>query len=144
MTDDEFQGVVAARLAAQTPSNTRPAHCWFCGKIEAWFQCNCPEARDAQQGRRAKPRYDAKLDAMILDEEIIRRNLDWGVARRYVAAKPAVTPVTPAPAESVTRPMESVTERQEGDAAVTPVSPTAERMRRYRQRRAEQRGKQEP
>lgn len=79
---------VVERLKAIGPSGVRGPHCWFCGKIETWFQCDCPEAREAQQGKRAKPRYDAKKRAMILDEDIIQRNLAWGYGRRYVAAKP--------------------------------------------------------
>ncbi len=82
MNDD----TVVERLAARGPSGIRAPHCWFCGKVEAWFQCDCPEARDAQQGRRTKPRFDATLGAMILDEDIIERNLKWGYARRYVRA----------------------------------------------------------
>lgn len=74
---------VVERLAASGPSKVRAPHCWFCGKIEAWFLCDCPEAREAQSGKRTKPRFDAKLGAMILDEEIIQRNLDRGFGRRY-------------------------------------------------------------
>lgn len=88
---------VAERLKAMGPGQRRGPHCWFCGKVEAWFQCDCKEAVDAQQGRRPKPRFDAK---MILDEEIIERNLKWGVGRRYMApAKPILLPGPPQPRE---------------------------------------------
>ena len=73
---------VVLRLAARGPSGVRAPHCWFCGKIEPWFWCDCPEARAAQQGKRARPRFDDDRGVMILDEEIIRRNVDWGFARR--------------------------------------------------------------
>lgn len=75
---------VVERLAAMGPRGVRGPHCWFCGKIEAWFLCDCHEALAAQQGKRVRPVFDAKRGVMILDEEIVRRNLVWGFARRYI------------------------------------------------------------
>lgn len=83
---------VVERLAARGPNPIRPVHCWFCAKIEPWWTCDCKDARDARNGLRAKPRYDAKLGAMILDEDIIERNVAWGIARRMAANDPANKP----------------------------------------------------
>jgi hypothetical protein len=83
ITEVDLKALAAGRIAAQKPSGVRAAHCWFCNKIEAWFLCDCPEAREAQSGKRAKPYFDRKRGTMVLDEEIIKRNLAWGHGRRY-------------------------------------------------------------
>jgi len=162
---------VVARLEAMGPSKVRGPHCWFCGKIEAWFQCDCPEARAAQQPKHANPWYDVERDAMILDEEIIKRNLAWGFARRYIPAAPANTPAKGVHARhrvdstvdsTVDNSVDSVdsVDSQKlsaaptvdsvdsGGGSVDSVDKTASRLARRaeyeRQRRAKQSGKQEP
>lgn len=47
---------VVERLRAQGPSGVSAPHCWFCGKVEAWFRCDCKDAIQAQEGKRNKPR----------------------------------------------------------------------------------------
>lgn len=146
---------VVDRLAAAGPSPVSAPHCWFCGSCWAWFQCSCQDAQDARDGKRNKPRVVERGGQMliILDPDIIERNKAWG-RKRYEPPVTQPAPVTPsedegvtdegwdgAPvtlsvAENVTPEPESVTEASEPDAAVTPLSPAAERMRRMRQRRA--------
>ena len=89
---DEIRKIekVVDRLAASGPRKVRPPHCWFCGKLDAWFQCDCPDARDAQAGKRAKPRVgmrDGKT-VIVLEPEVMARehNRVWA---RYEAPKPA-------------------------------------------------------
>lgn len=145
IADLDLKALAAGRIAAQKRSGIRPAHCWFCNKIEAWFLCDCPEAREAQSdqagknGKRTKPRFDAKLGSMVLDEDIIQRNLGWGYARRYVPAKrvtPTVTPVTPSVDQSVTPADAAVTVGVTESSKAT--TSAAERQKRYRERRAKQ------
>lgn len=133
---------VVDRLAAAGPSKVRGPHCWFCGKIEAWFLCDCPEARDAQQGKRAKPRFDAKLGAMILDEEIIERNLAWGFGRRYVAAaKPSVDKSVDSVDKFSRVDTSSVDKSTSVDSAVDKAAgQRAYKAENERQRRAKQKG----
>lgn len=82
---------VVDRLAAQGPSGISPPHCWFCGKIEAWFRCDCKDAQDAQAGKRNRPRVverDGKM-LVILDPEVMAREHNQQ-RKRY--APPANTP----------------------------------------------------
>ena len=80
---------VVDRLAAIGPSGVSPPHCWFCGKVEAWLQCDCPGARDAQQGKRPKPRWDHRRNCIILDEALIAANEKLGYKRyRQAVHKP--------------------------------------------------------
>ena len=66
---------VVDRLKAAGPSGVAPPHCWFCGKIEAWFRCDCKDAIEAQQGKRNKPRWVEKggKSYIILDPDVIAR-----------------------------------------------------------------------
>ena len=77
---------VVDRLAAAGPSGIAPPHCWFCGKIEPWFMCDCKDAVAAQEGKRNKPRWvekdgkphitwvesDGKM-LIVLDPDVIAR-----------------------------------------------------------------------
>ncbi len=116
---------VVERLQASGPSGVSAPHCWFCGKIEAWFRCDCKDAQDARDGKRAKPRVVVKdgKTLVILDPEVMAR--EHNRARpRYVPPKPVTLPT----AESVT----------------PSRSPAAERQRKKRERdRAKQRGEGE-
>lgn len=137
---------VKERLAAAGPSGVSAPHCWFCGKVEAWFRCDCRDATAAREGKRAKPRVVERDGHMliILDPEVMARPHNQG-RKRYVPPVHApvqapeivhetvdtVTPVTPvelktAPASVTVTPT---------DPGVTPLrSAAAERMRRKRER----------
>lgn len=130
---------VVDRLAAAGPSGVSAPHCWFCGKIEAWFKCDCKDAQDARDGKRNKPRVVVRdgHTLIILDPEVMEREHNRR-RKRYVPPadssvnRPSVTPEQNAPkyggetpaAQSVTGqdasvsaiPSECVT------PAVTPVS----------------------
>ncbi len=77
MDGDEIRKIdkVVDRLAAAGPSGVSAPHCWFCGKIEAWFRCDCKDAQDARNGKRAKPRVVVKdgKTLVILDPEVMAR-----------------------------------------------------------------------
>ena len=91
-TSDQFAKRVADRIAKQTAGpNTASPHCWFCGKIEAWFRCDCADAIGAQQGKRNKPRWVRLKDGrevIVLDPDVIAREHNQG-RKRYDAKKPA-------------------------------------------------------
>ncbi len=75
---DEIRQIekVVDRLKAQGPSGVAPPHCWFCGKVEAWFKCDCQDAQDARAGKRNKPRWVERKDGtqiIILDPDVIAR-----------------------------------------------------------------------
>lgn len=133
----QHQQLVADRLAAQGPSGISAPHCWFCGKIEAWFACDCPKAREAQKARdrgdhNGYPRWnDATNCIENLDAETIAFNEALGYKVRH--------PVTPSSANKAAVTPDSVTQ----PSTVTPVDPegvtplrsaAAERMRRKRER----------
>lgn len=136
---------VADRLAALGPSGVRPSHCWFCGKIGAWFFCDCQEARDAQAGKRTKPRAVQRNGRwlMVLDEEIVKRNEGWGFARHYVAPSPTVDTVDTSRGASVDSSVDNSVDTSDSvDSRVDTVDRSASR-RAYkaeheRQRRAKQ------
>jgi hypothetical protein len=134
MSDIDLKARAADRIAAQKPSGIRAAHCWFCNKIEAWFQCDCPEARDAQQGKRAKPRFDAKRGVMVLDDDIVARNEAWGYKRTPVVGAVSTQPVSTAPAGAVSSPPVS-TDRDEARKA---YQRDLMRKRRAKQREGDQ------
>jgi hypothetical protein len=64
---------VVERIAAGGPSKTSAPHCWFCGKLTAWFLCDCPDARNAQAQKRPRP-YAKVLKSgqrvIVLDPEV--------------------------------------------------------------------------
>ena len=72
---EQFAKRVADRVAKQTGEQPSPAHCWFCGKVEAWFRCDCKDATDARAGKRNKPRWVEKdgKGYIILDPDVIAR-----------------------------------------------------------------------
>ena len=81
---------VVERLKAQGPSGIAPPHCWFCGKIEAWFKCDCQDAQDARAGKRNKPRWVEKdgKSYIILDPDVIARAHNQRRKRYEPPAKP--------------------------------------------------------
>ena len=89
---------VIARMAATGRSNIRGPHCWFCGKIEPWFTCDCKKAREAQKARDlgkrdGYPRFNVRLNCIEnLDEETIRFNEGLGF-KRYVPPEAIALPV---------------------------------------------------
>lgn len=86
---------VVDRLEAAGPSGISAPHCWFCGKIEAWFGCDCRDAQDAREDKRNKPRVIQGGGKMlvILDPEVMEREHNRR-RKRYVPS-PSVAPVTP-------------------------------------------------
>jgi hypothetical protein len=129
---------VVERLAAAGPSNVRGPHCWYCGKVQAWWDCDCEDVKLIKAGKKDPPRVvwrDGKM-LVVLDEETIRRNQALGF-KRYAPPAKSVTPVTPEPLSvtpsTVTRPKTVTPEPKE---SVTPRSASADRQRRYRERRA--------
>lgn len=91
LTIEELRGFekVKERLEAAGPSNIRGPHCWFCGKGEPWFTCDCKKAREAQKSRDlgkrdGYPRFNVKLNC-IENLETIRFNEELGF-KRYVQA----------------------------------------------------------
>lgn len=134
---------VVDRLAAIGPSGVRPPHCWFCGKLDAWFLCDCRDARDAQAGKRAKPRVEMRAGktVIVLEPEVMARehNRVWA---RYappanaspVSIKEPSVSTGPANAAPSDRPVS--TDRSEARKAY--------QRELMRKRRAVQSGKQEP
>ncbi len=116
MTDEdrELEARAAARIASQTPSNIAPPHCWFCGKLEAWFACDCRDARDAQAGKRAKPRvaFRDRKTLIVLDREVMDRehNQKRPRATPPVSNPVSTEPVSTAPAGAVSSPPVSTEE----------------------------------
>jgi hypothetical protein len=67
---------VVERLEARGPSGISPPQCWYCGRIEAWFRCDCLDVQAIRRGEKDPPRVVSRDGHMlvILDEETIARN----------------------------------------------------------------------
>ena len=150
----EFNTVVE-RLAAAGPRQIMGPHCWFCGKVEAWFSCDCKKAREAQKDRdlgkrEGYPRFNVRLNCIEnLDEETIRFNEGLGFKRLVppeiialaVHAEPEAVDTVDTPAVDVEP--ESVHANETASLSVDTVHDTKAARKAYkaaheRQRRAKQ------
>ncbi len=149
MTDDSKEDPYC-RLG-ENPART--IACFYCGNGVPWFQCQCFRAREALEGKRAKPRYIPASQSpngrpiVVLDEEALangwlklpryERASVTGVTKSVRVTEPSVTKVAIVTG-SVTGTVPAVTE------VVTKIPLSdAERARLYRQRQAEKKARGE-
>ncbi len=79
---------VVERLKARGPSDVRGPHCWCCGAIRPWWECDCPDVKLIKAGKKDAPRvvFRDGHAIVILDEETIKRRQAEGF-KRYVVGE---------------------------------------------------------
>ncbi len=105
----------------------RYTRCLYCGASYPWWQCSCLWAREAQEGKRAKPKVLNRngRQVIVLDAEAAALNA-LGL-ERYVSVKPVVAE------EAVVKLEDEVLA-----AAVKPGFDRVEYMRAYMRRKREE------
>lgn len=68
----------------------RAPWCFYCGRVGAWFTCDCSEALEARNGKRVKPKFvkRGELNVMVLEPELLER--PWNKERLPVYEAPVV------------------------------------------------------
>ncbi len=131
------------------PSPAKTIACFYCGNGLPWFQCQCFRAREARDGKRAKPKFIAASQSpngrpiVILDEEALANG--WLKLPRYVTPVTKSSVVTLPGVTKVALVTVDVTKSPPGVTEVVTKLPlsSAERKRRQRERDREKKARGE-
>jgi hypothetical protein len=80
--ENQIDNTTRSRLAGQTMQPATTPRCWYCWAITPWWDCNCPDATLAREGKLAKPRVvedpATGLPVIILPEHVVERHAAAG------------------------------------------------------------------